>query len=159
MPEKTIDLMVQAGKATAGPPLGPALGHLGINIGQVVSEINKATASFKGMQVPIKLIVDTNTKQFSIKIGTPPTTALIKKELGIEKAAKKPKEEFVGSLTLNSVIKIAKSKNFGGKTLKQKVKTVIGTALSMGVKIEDKNPKEFLKDIDSGLFDDKFKSN
>ncbi len=158
MAEQVVDVMVEAGKATAGPPLGPALGPLGINIGQVVAEINKATASFKGMQVPVKVIVDTDTKQFKIEVGTPPTSSLIKKALNIETGAKKPGEEFVGSLTLQQVVEIAKSKNLLGKTLKEKVKTIAGTAQSMGVKIEDKPVQEFLKDLDSGFYDEKLAS-
>ena len=85
--EKTIDVIVDGGKATAGPPLGPALGPMGINAGQVVAKINEATKAFSGMKVPVKVIVDTTTKQFNIEIGTPPTAELIKKEAGIEKGA------------------------------------------------------------------------
>ena len=66
MATQTIEQLVEGGKATAAPPLGPALGPLGVNIGQVVAEINKKTESFKGMQVPVKVIVDGDTKEFSI---------------------------------------------------------------------------------------------
>ena len=82
---QTVDALVEGGKASAAPPLGPALGPLGVNIGQVVAEINKKTADFKGMQVPVKVIIDTDTKEFEIKIGTPPAAELIKQEAGIKK--------------------------------------------------------------------------
>ncbi|MEK6939213.1 MAG: 50S ribosomal protein L11, partial [Nanoarchaeota archaeon] len=84
MVKQVVETMVEGGKATAAPPLGPALGPTGLNIGQVVMEINKKTADLKGMQVPVKVIVDTDTKTFTIEIGTPPASALIKKEAGIE---------------------------------------------------------------------------
>ena len=84
MPE-TIEALVDGGKASAGPPLGPALGPLGVNIGAIVGEINNKTKNFDGMKVPVKIIVDEKTKEFTITIGTPPTSALILKELGIEK--------------------------------------------------------------------------
>ena len=61
MAKQTVEAMVEGGKATAAPPLGPALGPLGVNIGQVIQEINKKTGAFKGIQVPIKIIVDEDT--------------------------------------------------------------------------------------------------
>src|SRR3989344_4937513 len=85
MATQTVESLIEGGKATAAPPLGPALGPTGVNIGQVVSEINKKTADMKGMQVPVKVTIDTATKQFTIEIGTPPAAALIKKEAGVEK--------------------------------------------------------------------------
>ena len=81
MPEDTVEVLVEGGSATPGPPLGPAIGPLGINMMQVVEEINNKTADFKGMKVPVKIIVDSSTKEFEIEIGTPPTTALVMDEL------------------------------------------------------------------------------
>jgi len=74
---------LQAARLPAGPPLGPSLGPLGVNVKAVIDAINKETVAFKGMQVPVKITVD-DKKQFTIKVGTPPTSALIKKELGVE---------------------------------------------------------------------------
>ena len=85
--EKIINAIVDGGKATAGPPLGPALGPLGVNAGQVIAKINEATKDFAGMKVPVKVIVDTETKEFRVEVGTPPTAELIKKEAKIEKGA------------------------------------------------------------------------
>ena len=64
MAKETIETLIEGGKASAAPPLGPALGPLKVNIGQVVADINKKTADFKGMKVPVKVIVDTKTKEF-----------------------------------------------------------------------------------------------
>ena len=90
MPEDTVEVLVEGGSATPGPPLGPAIGPLGINMMQVVEEINNKTADFKGMKVPVKIIVDSSTKEFEIEIGTPPTTALVMDELNIEKGSHEP---------------------------------------------------------------------
>ncbi|MEM3543394.1 MAG: 50S ribosomal protein L11, partial [archaeon] len=65
MAEKVISALVEGGKATAGPPIGPALGPLGINAGQVVAEINQKTKDFSGITVPVKIIVDTSTKKYT----------------------------------------------------------------------------------------------
>jgi len=110
MATQTVDAMIPGGKATAAPPLGPALGPLGVNIGQVVIEINKKTAAFNGMQVPVKVLIDTDTKDFEISIGTPPASALILKEAGIEKGSGTPNTDKVADLLIPQIIKIAKMK-------------------------------------------------
>lgn len=154
MPQEKIQILVEGGKATAAPPLGPALGPLGVNIGMVVAEINKKTESFKGMQVPVKVIVDVETKKFNVEVGTPPTSQLILKEANIEKGSSNPLAEKVADLKIEQVIKIAKMKRDSllGKSMKDAVKEVIGTAGSMGVLIEGKDYKEILKNIDNGAF-------
>ena len=159
MGEKTaINVLVTGGEASAGPPLGPALGPLGVNVLGIVNEINKQTADFKGMRVPVKVEVDKETKQFVISVGTPTTSALIAKESGIPKGSGKPNLEFVGELTMDKVISIAKSKIAGSyaASTRSAVKEVVGSCVSMGVKIEGKDAREFLKEIDAGKGDSKF---
>ena len=85
MAKDTVEVLIEGGTATPGPPLGPAIGPFGINMMQVVEEINNKSADFKGMKVPVKIIIDSSSKDFEIEIGTPPTTALIMDELNIEK--------------------------------------------------------------------------
>ena len=159
MAKEVVEVLVTGGRATAGPPLGPAIGPLGVNVMQVVKEINEKTKDYEGMQVPVKVIVDTETRQFEIEVGIPPTTALIKKEIGIETAAHEPRHEIVGNLTLDQVIKIAKMKKDAmlSYTLKNAVKEVLGTCGSMGVTVEGKDPKEVQKEIDAGVYDEHFK--
>ena len=159
MAKQTVEALVEGGKATAAPPLGPALGPLGVNIGQVVAEINKKTASFTGMQVPIKVIVDADTKEFEITVGTPPASSLIKKEAGLEKGASNPLTDKVADLKIEQIIKVAKMKedNLLGKDLKNKVREIIGTCQSMGVKVEGSDAPEALKRVEQGEFDQKIK--
>ncbi len=159
MAKEVVEVLVTGGRATAGPPLGPAIGPLGVNVMQVVKEINEKTKDYEGMQVPVKVIVDTETRKFEIEVGIPPTSALIKKELGIETAAHEPRHEVVGNLTLEQVIKIAKMKKDAmlSYTLKNAVKEVLGTCGSMGVTVEGKDPKEVQKEIDAGVYDEYFK--
>lgn len=151
-----IKLLVDGGKASAGPPLGPALGPLGVNVGQVVAKINEATKSFEGMKVPVDLSVDPKTKQFEVTVGTPPVSALLKKEIGIEKGAKTPGSELVGNLTLSHVGKIAKLKIAGSlaKNLKAAVKEVLGTCVSSGISVDGKDPRELQGEIDDGRYDE-----
>ena len=155
MASQTVEALVAGGKATAAPPLGPALGPLGVNIGQVISDINKKTAVFNGMQVPVKVIVDMDTKKFDIKIGTPPASALILKEAGIEKGSGNPNTEKVADVVIEQIIKIAKMKesNLLGNDLKAKVKEIIGTCNSMGILVEGKPAREAIKEVNEGKYD------
>jgi len=155
---ETIKALVEGGKASAGPPLGPALGPLGVNIMQVINTINEKTKSFEGMKVPVKVIVDPKTKDFNIEVGTPPASALILKELGIEKGSGAPSTHKVADLSVDQAVKIAKMKydNLIGKDLKHKTKEIIGTCVSMGVTVEGKKPQEIQKAIDSGEYNPKF---
>ncbi|MBI2658015.1 50S ribosomal protein L11 [Candidatus Woesearchaeota archaeon] len=159
MPKEKVEVLVEGGKATAAPPLGPALGPMGVNIGQVVSDINKKTSSFQGMQVPVKIFIDKETKQYEIVIGTPPASGLIKKEANLEKGSGKAKHEMVADILIEQVIKIAKMKETAtlGKSLREKVKEVIGTCQSMGILVEGKHAKETLKDIEAGIFDEEIR--
>lgn len=154
----TVEVLVEGGKATPGQPLGPALGPLGVNIPKIVAEINNKTKAFNGMKVPVKIIIDSKTKDFEIKVGTPPTTSLITKELGIEKGSGSSKAVKVGNLTMDQVVKIAQMKadSLMGKDLKNQVLEIIGTCTSMGVTIEGKDSKAIRADILAGNYDQHF---
>jgi len=156
--KKAINALVTGGEASAGPPLGPALGPLGVNVLGIVNEINNQTSGFKGMRVPVKVEVDLETKQFTVSVGTPTTSALIAKESGIPKGAAKPKTEYVGELSIDKVVSIARSKIEGSyaKNVKTAAKEVVGSCVSMGVKIEGKDAREFMAELDSGKWDSKF---
>jgi len=156
--KKVINALVTGGEASAGPPLGPALGPLGVNVLGIVNEINKLTGDFKGMRVPVKVEVDQETKQFTVTVGTPTTAALVVKEAAIPKGSGKPNVDFVGDLTIDKVVSIAKSKIAGSYavTVRSAVKEVVGSCVSIGVKIEGKDPREFMGEIDEGKWDAKF---
>ena len=160
MATEVVEVLIEGGKATAAPPLGPALGPIGINIGQVVIDINKKTQDFKGMQVPVKVEINTDTKAYTIKVGTPPASQLVIKETGIEKGSANPSTELIADLKIEQVIKIAKMKEDSllGKTNKDKVKEIMGTCQSMGVMVEGKPVPEAFKDIEAGKFDKKIES-
>jgi large subunit ribosomal protein L11 len=157
---ETVKALVDGGKASAGPPLGPALGPLGVNIMQIINTINDKTKQFQGMKVPVKVKVDPKTKNFEVEVGTPPASSLILNEIGAEKGSGSSGSHKIGNLTIDQAIKVAKMKqdNLLGKELKQKTKEVIGTCTSMGVTVEGKKPKEIQKRIDEGEFDSKFQS-
>ncbi len=148
---KEVEVLVVGGQATPGPPLGPVIGPLGLNVKQVVDKINEATKAYAGLRVPVKIIVKED-RSFEIKVGLPPVSALIKRELNLEKGSSNPSKEFVGNLTLEQVIKIARMKKEKSLSysLKGVVKEVLGTCVSMGIKVGEKNPKDVIRDIDEG---------
>ena len=153
MGKEKVDVMIKGGEATPAPPIGPSLSPLGVNVGLVVKEINEKTASFKGMDVPVKIIVDTDTKKFTIEVGTPPITALLKKELNVTKLAtvnEDKSRKMAGNLPLESIVRVAKSKDSIRGDLKAKVKQVLGTCVSCGITVNDKDPKEVIKEINEG---------
>jgi large subunit ribosomal protein L11 len=155
---EVIEVLVEGGKATPGQPLGPALGPMGVNVVQVVAKINEKTRAFEGMKVPVKVIVDPKTKTFEITVGTPPTSALLVKEIGKEKGSGKPNTEKVGNITIEQAIKVANMKGDSllGKTLKQKALEVIGVCVSSGITVEGKDAKVIQKEIKDGKYDAKF---
>lgn len=152
-----VEVLVPGGKATPSPPLGPALGPTGVNVKAVIDKINEETKVFNGMQVPVKVTID-DKKQFKIQIGTPPTSSLIKKEIGIELGSGTPNKNLVGNLTMRQAINIAKMKKNDSlsKNLKNGVKEVIGTCLSLGITIESMKAKDVIVAINNGKFDSEF---
>ncbi len=154
--KKIIEALISGGQATAGPPLGPALGPLGVNVLAIVNKINEVTKDFAGMKVPVKITVDTETKEFEVTVGTPTTSALIVSELKIEKGSGTPKTEKAGDLTMEQLIRVAKVKQSKvlARNLKASVKEILGSCVSMGVTVEGKDPKDVQKEIDQGKYDE-----
>lgn len=152
----TIKVLVDAGNANAGPPIGPALGPLGVNTMDVVNEINKVTSHLKGMQIPIKIHIDSK-KKFTIEIGSPQTSALIKKELNLKKGSSKAGSEVAGNLSFEQVLKItnAKYSQLVSKNKKTAVKEVLGSCRAMGLTVDSLPIREIIKMINSGAYDSK----
>jgi large subunit ribosomal protein L11 len=158
---ETINLMVEGGKASAGPPLGPAIGPTGIPIGDIVNSINEKTKDLKGMKVPVDVIIDKKEKTFKIKIGTPPVSELLKNELNVKKGAKTPGTEIIGSLLLQQIIKVANMKkdSLAGVTNKSRVKSVLGSCIPLGITVNDMPIKQITKLVEDGKYDNIIESN
>jgi large subunit ribosomal protein L11 len=156
MVEKTFNFIVNGGKASGGPPIGPALGPLGVNIMQIVNEINAQTAEYDGLPVPVDVIIDTDTRAFEVKVGMLTTFALISQATGIEKGSGNPNTDFVGNLTFEQLIDVAKKKRQGiyAASLKTAVREVLGTCQSAGVTVDGKFAKDVQDEIVAGAYDD-----
>jgi len=134
--KKILKLIIEGGKATPAPPLGPSLAQYGINIVEFCNQFNQATKDITGVQVPVEVTIYED-RTFSFVLKKPPISYLIKKELGIEKGAHETGREIVGTLTKEQVRKIAEEKlpDLNTKDVEKAMRIVEGVARSMGVRI------------------------
>ncbi|MFH1325690.1 MAG: 50S ribosomal protein L11 [archaeon] len=150
-----IKILADGGNMAPGPSLSQKLGPVGLNINQVIQKVNEATKGFKGLKVPVELSVDSTTRDFEVKVFSPPVSGLLKKELGIEKGSGAHEKIKSANASIEQIISVAKAKfpNMLSKNLKAAVKSVVGTCGSLGILIENKSPKEIEKEIDEGKYD------
>jgi len=159
--EKKFNFIVPGGGATGGPPIGPALGPMGVNIMNIVAEINKQTGEYKGTPVPVDVVIDTDTREFTVKVGMLSTFALLTQAVKITKGSGTPHSAKVGDLSFEELISVAKKKKAGlyAATLKSAAREVLGTCQSMGVNVDGKPAKEVQDLIKSGAYDAQLKEN
>ena len=145
-----VKLLVEAGAMKPGPALSQKIGPTGVNVNQVIKEVNEATKNFVGIKVPVEIDINLETKDIKVKVYSPSASELLKKELGIEKGSGASSKVKVGNLSIEQIISIAKTKYPGllARTLKSAVKAIVGTCVSLGVLIESKSPAEIQKEID-----------
>ncbi|HLC59296.1 MAG TPA: 50S ribosomal protein L11 [archaeon] len=161
MSKETIDMLIEGGKAAPNAAIAPKFSALKLDVNAIFKEVNDKTKDYAKMQVPVKIIIDKDTKQFEIVVGIPPTSSLIKKEAGVELAKVSEEDKakgnvVLGNLSMEQCVKVAKMKREGllAKDLKAAVKQVVGTANSMsGINVENKRPKEIIQEIDEGKWD------
>ncbi len=132
-----IKLQAPGGQATPAPPIGPALGQHGVNIGQFVQQFNAQTGALGGMIVPVEITVYKD-KTFKFIVKSPPAAILLKEAAGIAKGSGVPNKEKVGKVTMAQVRKISerKKKDLNAFDLDHADRIIMGTARSMGVEIE-----------------------
>jgi large subunit ribosomal protein L11 len=157
MVEKAFNFIVSGGEATGGPPIGPALGPLGVNIMAIVNKINEETGDYKGVKVPVEVTIDTDTKEFTVKVGMLSTYALITQALGISKGSQTPNTDYVGDLTFDQLVDIARRKREGllAASLKASVREILGSCQSMGVTIDSQPAMEVQALVGAGKYDPK----
>jgi len=132
-----IKLQIPGGQATPAPPVGPALGQHGVNIGQFVTQFNEKTKDLQGTITPVEISVFKD-KSFTFILKSPPAAVLLKKAAGIAKGSSEPNKDKIGKVTKSQVEEIAKVKlsDLNAKNLEMAGKIIEGTARSMGLKVE-----------------------
>src|SRR3989344_3858405 len=134
---KKIKLQIPGGKATPAPPVGTALGPAGVNIGEFVSKFNERTRDMMGDIVPVELSVFED-RTFDFVLKTPPASRLLLKALGIEKGSGKAPSQKVGTVTKEQLRQNAEKKmpDLNANDMEQAIKTIAGTARSMGIEVK-----------------------
>jgi large subunit ribosomal protein L11 len=152
---ETIEILVPGGEADPGPPLGPELGPTPVDVQAVVQTINDETAAFDGTEVPVTIEYEEDGA-FTIEVGVPPTSALIKDEAGFETGSGDPDTNFVADLSVEQVKTIAEQKvsDLLAYEVKGAAKEVAGTCVSLGVTIEGEDARTFKQRVDDGEYDD-----
>ncbi len=156
----TINTLVEGGQASAGPPLGPELGPLPTDVGEVVSEINQKTSDFEGMEVPVDVIVDEDTGDFEVEVGKPPAAQLIFDELGIDSGSGEPNTNKVADMEFETACKVARMKasDLLAMDLRGAVKEIIGSADSAGITVDGKDARQVQQEIEDGKYDDRLEA-
>ncbi len=133
-----VKLQCPGGEAKPGPPIGPVLGQHGVNIPMFIKDFNARTAEMKGYVIPVVITVFSD-KSFTFITKTPPTSILLMKAVGVEKGSPKPNKDKVGKVPMKTVIEIAKRKlqDLNTDNLESAIRTVKGTARSMGIEVSE----------------------
>ena len=139
-----VKVMVEGGKATPAPPLGPQLTQLGLKPPEVIKKINDQTKQYEGMKVPVEIEIDKKTKEYSINALMPTISQLLIKEAKLEKGFGDRKE--TASLSFDAVKKVAMehSKYSLAKNEDALINEAVGACVSISLKIDGKDPKEFI---------------
>ncbi len=135
-PTKQVKLVIPAGKATPAPPIGTNLGPTGINIGEFVTKFNAATAEMRGDIVPVVISIYQD-RSFDFVLKTPPASSLLLKAIGKDKGSGKPNTSKIGKVSKAQIREIAEKKmpDLNAATVEQAMKTIMGTARSMGIDV------------------------
>jgi large subunit ribosomal protein L11 len=133
-----IKLQAPGGAATPAPPIGPALGQHGVNIGQFVQQFNERTREYNGMTIPVVISVFSD-RSFTFELKSPPASVLLKQEAGVAKGSGVPNKDKVGKVTMDQCRKIAqtKMKDLNAFDIEHAARIVAGTARSMGIDVVD----------------------
>ncbi len=152
---RMVTLKVKGGQAKPQPPLTTALEPLGLDVNEVVNKINEATKKYKGFEVKVKIIVDEETKKYDIRVKPPTTTELLLKAVGASQPSGDPAHHKIGDLPFEKIVEIAilKKPDLLAKSLKAAVKTILGSARSIGITVDGKDPKQVTREVDEGLYD------
>ena len=154
-----IKLLIDGGAMQPGPALAQKIGPLGLNVGQIIQQVNDATKNFKGLKVPVEIFIEPSTKKIEVRVSSPSVAELLKKELGLEKGSGLQKKQKIANASIEQIISIAKTKqnDLLCKDMKSSVKTIIGTCVSLGVLVENSPASEVGQLIDEGKFAEEIK--
>ncbi|MCS7110723.1 MAG: 50S ribosomal protein L11 [Ignisphaera sp.] len=153
---KVVKAQVEGGKASLAPPLGPALSDTGLNVSEVIDKINRMTGEFKGYTLTVKIIVDLDAKNYNIELELPTITSLLLSAAKASEPSGDPMHKKIGNIGIEDVTKIAilKKQELNTKSLKAAIKMVLSSARTVGLTVENRDPKDVIRDVDRGVYDE-----
>ncbi len=152
---RVVNVKVRGGQAKPEPPLSDIAKKLGLDVNKLVEDINKATERYKEFEVQVKIIIDEDTKEYEIEVKPPTTTELLLKAVGAKEPSGDPMHKKIGDLPFEKIVEIAilKKPSLNAKTLKAAVKTIIGSARSIGITVDGKDGKVVTREVEDGVYD------
>lgn len=156
---KVVKVQVEGGKASSAPPLGPALSDAGLNVNEVIDRINKMTEEYKGHTLTVKIVVDLDTKDYNIELELPTVTSLLLSAAKASEPSGDPMHKKIGNIGIEDVARIAilKKPELNTKSLKAAIKMILSSARTIGLTVEGRDPKDVIKDVDRGTYDEVIK--
>lgn len=153
---KVIKVQVEGGKASSTPPLGPALSDAELNVNEVIEKINRMTEEYKGYTLTVKIIVDLDSKSYNIELELPTVTSLLLAAAKASAPSGDSMHKKIGNISIEDVSRIAilKKPELNTKNLKAAIKMILSSARSIGLTVENKDPKDVMKDVDRGVYDE-----
>ncbi len=153
---KVVKVQVEGGKASPAPPLGPALTDAGLNVNEVIEKINKMTGEYKGYILTVKIIVDLDSKSYNIELELPTVTSLLLSAAKVSEPSGDPMHKKIGNIGMEDVARIAilKKPELNTKSLKAAIKMILSSARTIGLTVENRDPKDVIKDVDRGVYDE-----
>lgn len=152
---RVFTMKIRGGQAKPEPPITDAANIIGLNAKELADQVNSKTSRYKGFNVAVKIIVNEDTREYEIEVKPPTTTELLLQAVGVEEPSGNPAQQKIGDLSFEKIVEIAilKKPSLNTRTLKAAVKTIIGSARSIGITIDGKDGKQVTREIDEGLYD------
>jgi len=152
---RVVTVKVRGGEAKPEPPIVDIIKGVGLDPEKIVEEINKLTEKYKGLEVQVKIIIDEETKEYEFEIKPPTTTELLLKAVGAKEPSGDPMHKKIGDLPFEKIVEVTilKKPALNAKTLKAGVKTIIGSARSIGITIDGKDGKDVTREVEEGVYD------
>ena len=152
---RVVNVKVRGGQAKPEPPISDLASKYGLDVNQLVEEINKLTGRYKDFEVQVKIIIDEETKEYELELKPPTTTELLLHAVGAKEPSGDPMHQKIGDLPFEKIVEIAimKKPGLNAKTLKAAVKSIIGSARSIGITIDGKDGKQVTREVEDGVYD------
>lgn len=155
MAVRVVNVKFPGGQAAQAKDKLEQLEEYGIDVEKLIEELNELTSIYKGFDITVKIAVDTDTGEYDLEVKPPTTTEILLKMVGAKEPSGDPMHQKIGDLPFEKIVEIAilKKPSLNAKTLKAAVKTILGSARSIGITVNGKDAKQVTQEVESGVYD------